>query len=75
MSKLMAFLWAGRLKVTVATGGLESIRIWSFNTMISYFGIGRNALVAAKASIASRHKGVITEIMKEKNNGGQDARR
>jgi hypothetical protein len=34
MAKLMAFRWPGRLKVTVATGGLESRRMWSFNAMI-----------------------------------------
>jgi hypothetical protein len=49
--------------------------MWSFNAMITYFCVARHAHLAGKASIAPRHKGVTTDDMKAKNNGGQDARR
>jgi hypothetical protein len=75
MAKLMAFRWLGRLKVTVATGVLESISMWSFKVSISRSNSDLHAHLAGKASIARSPWGVITGLAGAKNNGGQYARR
>jgi hypothetical protein len=75
MAKLMAFRWLGRLKVTVATGGLELRRMWSFKVSVSRLLGDPQGQLAGKASIDGSQLSVTTGIAKAKNNGGQYARR